>query len=257
MFRVPGKALKSEFACVYWKSHNCSSVSSEYEELSMIDGRLFCILARRALLVVCLPIALGGVVLAQHRGGIGVTGGGMGGDDMGGGQRQSSVVIEMPQITKVDHELKQLDKLLALTTDQQAQVKDILTDQNQKIEELIRQFKAEQQKQADAQKAKPASNQKQNGIPPGNMPDPRLLENARATLKDIRSEAQTKIVAQLTDSQKTAYDAWKAKRAKSEAERAAEEFRPIKSSGGPAFEAADPGGGGRGGGPGSGRPGGV
>jgi hypothetical protein len=139
-----------------------------------------------------------------------------------------------------------------LTADQQAQVKDILTDQNQKIEELVRQFKAEQQKQADAQKAKPASNQKQTGIPPGNLPDPRLVENARATLKNIRSEAQTKIVAQLTDSQKTAYDAWKAKRAKSEAQRAAEEFRPFNSNGRPVFDAADPGGGGRqgGGGPG-------
>ena len=64
---------------------------------------------------------------------------------------------------------------------------------------------------------------------------------ARATLKNIRSEAQTKIVAQLTDSQKTAYDAWKAKRAKSEAEQAAGEFRPINSTGGPGFDAADPG----------------
>jgi alanyl-tRNA synthetase len=228
----------------------------------MIDGRWFFILARRALLVACLPIAMGGVVLAQHRA-IGVTEGTPGGNEpnMGGVHQPSAVVIEMPQITKVDHDLKQLDKLLALTTDQQAQVKDILTDQNQKIEELVRQFKAEQQEQADAQKAKPASNQKQNGVPPSNMPDPRLLENARATLKNIRSEAQTKIVAQLTDSQKTAYDAWKAKRAKSEAEHAAEEFRPIKSSGGPAFEAADPGGGGRGGrpsgGPGGSGPGGV
>ena len=169
----------------------------------MTDGKLF-FLARRALLVVCLPIAMGGVVLAQHRGGIGVTEGTKGSDDMGSAQQPSAVVIEMPQITKVDHELKQLDKLLALTTDQQAHVKDILTDQNQKIEELIRLFKDKQQEQADAQKAKPASNQKQNGIPPGDMPDPRLMENARTTLKNIRSEAQTKIVAQLTDSQKTA-----------------------------------------------------
>src|ERR1035437_1940268 len=167
----------------------------------MIDGRLFFILARRALLVVCLPIALDGVVLAQHRGGIGVTEGTPNGDEpnRGGVQQPSAVVIEMPQITKVDHDLKQLDKLLALTTDQQARVKDILTEQNQKIEELIRLFKAKQQEQADAQKAKSASNQKQNGIPSGNMPDPRLLEIARATLKNIRSEAQTKIVAQLTD----------------------------------------------------------
>ena len=223
----------------------------------MTDGKLF-FLARRALLVVCLPIAMGGVVLAQHRGGIGVTEGTKGSDDMGSAQQPSAVVIEMPQITKVDHELKQLDKLLALTTDQQAHVKDILTDQNQKIEELIRQFKAEQQKQADAQKAKPGSSQKQNGILPGNMPDPRLMENARTTLKNIRSEAQTKIVAQLTDSQKTAYDVWKAKRAKSEAQHAAEEFQPINGIGGPAFDAADPGSGRPGGGrPGGGGPGGV
>jgi len=207
----------------------------------MINGRLFFILARKALLVVCLTISLGGVVLAQHRGNIGVTGGGMGSDDMSSTQQPSEVVIAMPQITKVDHDLKQLDKLLALTADQQARVKDILTDQNQKIEELVRQFKAEQQKQADAEKAKPTSNQKQNGVLPGNMPDPRLVENARAVLKNIRSEAQTKIVAQLTDSQKTAYDAWKAKRAKSEAEHAAEEFRPV-SIGGAGFDAADPGG---------------
>jgi TFIIF-interacting CTD phosphatase-like protein len=156
---------------------------------------------------------------------------------MRSGQQTSEAVIVMPQITKVDHELKQLDKLLALTADQQAQVKEILTDQNQKIEELVRQFKVEQQRQADAQKAKSASDQKQNVIPP----DPRLVENARAKLKDIRSEAQTKIVAQLTDSQKTAYDAWKAKRAKSEAERAAEEFRLIKSNSGTGFDTSDPG----------------
>src|ERR1035437_215892 len=141
----------------------------------MIDGRLFFILARRALLVVCLPIAMGDVVLAQHRGGIGVTEGTPGGvgPNMGGVQKPSAVVIEMPQITKVDHDLKQLDKLLALTTDQQARVKDILTEQNQKIEELIRLLKAKQQEQADAQKAKSATNQKQNGISPGNIPDPR------------------------------------------------------------------------------------
>ena len=218
----------------------------------MIDGRLFYILAQRALLVACLPIAMGGVVLAQHRGGIGVTVGTPNGAEpnMGGVNQPSAVVIEMPQITKVDHDLKQLNKLLALTTDQQARVKDILTEQNQKIEELIRLFKAKQQEQADAQKAKHASDQKQNGIPPGNMPDPRLLEIARATLKNIRSEAQTKIVAQLTDSQKTAYDAWKAKRARSEAEQADEEFRPVIDTRGPSFEAADPGSGGRGGGPG-------
>jgi alanyl-tRNA synthetase len=216
----------------------------------MINGRLFFILARRVLLVACLPIALGGVVLAQRPGGSGGMGMGRSADTTegtginiaGGVQQPGAVVIEMPQITKVDHELKQLNKLLALTADQQAQVKDILTGENQKIEELVRQFKAEQQKQADAQKAKPASNQQQKGIPPGNIPNPRLMENARAILKNIRNEAQTKIVAQLTDSQKTAYDAWKAKRAKSEAERAAEEFRPVNSNGGPVFDAADPGG---------------
>ena len=207
----------------------------------MIDGRLILILARRALLLVCLPIALGGVVLAQHHSGVGIPGEVTRGDDMRSGQQTSEAVIVMPQITKVDHELKQLDKLLALTADQQAQVKEILTDQNQKIEELIRQFKAEQQKQADAHKAKPAANQQQNGILHGNMPDPRLMENARAILKSIRSEAQSKIVAQLTDSQKTAYDAWKAKRAKSEAERAAEEFRLIKSNSGTGFDTSDPG----------------
>ena len=228
----------------------------------MIKGRLFFILARRALLVVCLTISLGGVVLAQPPGGSGGMGMGRGTDPregtgintVGDGLQSNEVVIEMPQITKVDHDLKQLNKLLALTADQQAQVKDILTEQNQKIEELVKQFKAEQKKQADAQKAKPASNQKQNGIPPGNLPDPQLLENARATLRNIRSEAQTKIVAQLTDSQKTAYDAWKAKRAKSEAQRAAEEFRPFYSNGKPVFEAADPGSGGR---PGGSGPGGV
>ena len=203
----------------------------------MIDGRLILILARRALLLVCLPIALGGVVLAQHHSGVGVPGEVTRGDDMRSGDLPSETVIVMPQIIKVDHELKQLDKLLALTADQQAQVKEILTDQNQKIEELVRQFKVEQQRQADAQKAKSASDQKQNVIPP----DPRLVENARAKLKDIRSEAQTKIVAQLTDSQKTAYDAWKAKRAKSEAERAAEEFRLIKSNSGTGFDTSDPG----------------
>jgi len=174
----------------------------------------------------------------------------------GNAQQPGEVVIEMPQITKVDHEVKQLNKLLALTADQQAQVKDILTDQNQKIEELVRQFKAEQKKHADAQKAMPATNQKQNGFPPGNIPDLQLIVNARAALKNIRDESQSKIVAQLTDSQKTAYDAWKAKRAKSEAQHEAEAFRPIISSGGAGFEAADPGGGGRGGGQSSGRPGG-
>jgi hypothetical protein len=224
----------------------------------MIDRRLFFILARRALLVIFLPIALSVVVLAQ-RNGVGMksasTTDSTGINIVGDAQQPSAVEIEMPQITKVDHDLKQLDKLLALTADQQAQVKNILTDQNQKIEDLVRQFKAEQKKQADEQKSKPASNQKQNGIPPGNLSDPRILENARAILKNIRSEAQTKIVAQLTDSQKTAYDAWKAKRAKSEAQRAAEEFRPVNSTGRPVFDAADPGSGSRGGVPG-GRPGG-
>jgi len=202
----------------------------------MIDGRLMVILARRALLLVCLPMALGGVVLAQHHSGVGVPGEVTRGDDMRSGDLPSETVIVMPQIIKVDHELKQLDKLLALTSDQQAHVKEILIDQNQKIEELVKQFKVEQQKQADAQKAKSASDQKQNAVPL----DPQLVENSRAKLKDIRGEAQTKIVAQLTDSQKTAYDAWKAKRAKPEAERAAEEFRLVKSNAGTGFDTSDP-----------------
>jgi len=218
----------------------------------MIDRGLFCALARRVLLVACLPIGLG--MIASAQGGRG--GGGSMGSDSGNDTPLTASIIQMPEISKVDHDLKQLTKLLALTTDQQAQLKDILTDRNQKTEDLIKRYKAEQKKRTEAQKDKSAASKNQPGNLSADMTDPRTIEASQAYLRAIRVEAQTKIVALLTDSQKTSYDAWKAKHAKSEAQQEAEEFRPINSSGSPGIGGGPGGGGPGGGGPGGGGPGG-
>jgi hypothetical protein len=147
----------------------------------------------------------------------------------------------MPIISKVDHDLKQMTKLLTLTADQQEQLKNILTARNEQIEDLVKQFKANQKLHEKEQHANADF-----GNPPGPggfsgpPPDLRALDAARAKLKSIRSEAETKIGDLLTDSQKTTYAAWKEKHSKADAERESEEFRPDFSDmpgrpGGPGF----------------------
>ena len=187
-------------------------------------------------------------------GGRGGGGGGMGGGssmgDMTGGMATDTPSIQMPQISKVDKDLKQLTKALDLTTDQQQQVRDVLASRNQKIEDLVKHFQAEQKQRSDVQKASRGAGSGPGGMPAGGF-DPRAMDQAREDLRSIRSEADTKIAALLTDSQKTAYEGWKAKRSKSDAEQEAQEFRPSANGGmGGGGMGDGPGGGGMGRGPG-------
>jgi Spy/CpxP family protein refolding chaperone len=128
--------------------------------------------------------------------------------------------------TSLKSELKQLTKALTLTPDQQTQVKAVLTDRNQQIEALF-------------QRSMPASREA-------------MAEN-QAAVKTVRSEAQTKIDALLTDDQKTKYAAWNKKQAKAEARQVNGEMPPPGDGGPPPGGGGGPGG--PGGGPGGGPPG--
>jgi len=189
----------------------------------MIDRGSFRSRAWRVLLVTCLTIVLGSGGFAQGKGGRG----GRNGDALNDSAPQAAPVVQYPDIVKVDKDLKTLTKLLTLTSDQQEQVKDILTKRNTAMEELIKQYKDGQKARDAALKADVAAGKKQPpNLPPGvNMYDLQVMAQARTVLKALRAEVETKIVALLTDSQKTTYDAWKAKRAKQVEQDQAMDFR--------------------------------
>lgn len=102
---------------------------------------------------------------------------------------------QRPHGPSVDLELKKLSKLLALSTEQQEQVKAILTDQHQQMEALFKQASPS----PDA-----ASSDEQR-------PSREAMENMRSSMKAIRDDAHAKIAAILTDDQKTKYAAWEKK----------------------------------------------
>lgn len=249
----------------------------------LVRGQLLC-----AIVAAFLFAAPGGRIWAQGGpGGGGMGGPGGGGGDMGG--PQMTMEVQLPHINSVGHDLKQLDKIVSLNSDQKVQVTAILNARNQQIEDLVKQYKDGIKADAAANKNKrsnasngPARGPADNGGPqvsgppamagnPGGGPPPgtpggqpgaaagvpqsiRLMIAAQFLLKKTRTEAETQIAALLTDTQKNSYEAWKAKHGKEQAEKEAQDFHLVMGNG---QNAGGPGGGGPGGGgPGGGGPGG-
>jgi len=147
-------------------------------------------LALRGLFCALLAAAVAVSSMAQADGGFGPPPGGPPPEGSGqeGGSRGPSV----------ERDLKLLTKQLALTTEQQAQVKTILTERNQKTGELMRSMRPSQQSGSDsAQQGPPSSEQ---------------LEQMRTQMKAIRDDANTKIAAALTAEQATKFSALLKKR---------------------------------------------
>jgi Spy/CpxP family protein refolding chaperone len=148
----------------------------------------------------------------------------------------------------VEQQLKQLTKLLTLTTEQQTQVKAILTDEHQKITDL---FKVEKLTAENTAKTSDS-----DAAPEANQPARQeALETRRAAIKDIRDDTHVRITAVLSADQKTKYEAWEKKHAK--ASRQQDEDVPPPPPDGEGGPPPDGGGGPGGGGPGGGGPPGV
>lgn len=86
-----------------------------------------------------------------------------------------------------ERQLQMLTRVLSLTTEQQAQVKTLLTEQTQKMEELR---KSSSTADASAQSGPPN----------------------REQMEAIRNDTDTKITALLNDDQKTKFAAWQQER---------------------------------------------
>lgn len=98
----------------------------------------------------------------------------------------------------VDRELKRLTKLLTLTTEQQAQVKSILIDRNQKIGELMR----------SAGPAPQHSGQQQSSSETGSQPTPEQMEQLHTQIQALRTAANSKISALLSSEQAAKFQNW-------------------------------------------------
>lgn len=120
----------------------------------------------------------------------------------------------------VDRELKQLTRLLTLTTDQQTQVKAILADQRTQMEAL---FKHSMPDNASGESEPPSQG---------------AMETMRASMKTLREASNDRIAAILTGDQPAKFKAWREKRAKA-AER--NEGMPP-DGGGPPPDGGGPGG---------------
>jgi Spy/CpxP family protein refolding chaperone len=158
----------------------------------VIDLKRCIKLARRGVPVLGLSLACGCTVWAQTDG--------PGGPPPDGGPPPGEMQ-QQQRGPSIERQLKQLTKLLTLTTDQQTQVKAILTDEHQKIEDL---FKAEAASSAEKTSDDDASQPSRQ----------EAMEARRAAMKEIHDDMHVRIVAVLTADQKTKYEAWEKKRAK-------------------------------------------
>jgi Spy/CpxP family protein refolding chaperone len=203
-------------------------------------------LARRTLLLAGVLIASCCALWAQPGGSMGPP---PDGPPPGGMQANMPEQLSGPG---VERQLKRLTQLLTLTEAQQAQVKAILTNQRQQVEALVKPAKASANtgSASAAGDGKTASNEDQ-------PPDREVMEALRAAVKSIHEETRAKIAAVLTDSQKTTYAAWEAKREKAAAKQEQSEDMPPPPPDGEDGPPPDGGGGGPGGGgpPGGGPPG--
>jgi hypothetical protein len=104
------------------------------------------------------------------------------------GPPPGSGLHQPPRPPSVEQELRHLTQLLTLTTDQQTQVKAILTSQHQQIDALLKPV---------------AGDASSEGQPPSRE----AREAAHEAIKTIHEATRTKINAVLTDSQKVTYAA--------------------------------------------------
>lgn len=113
-----------------------------------------------------------------------------------------------------NRELKRLTRALALTAEQQTQVKTILESQQQQTRALFDQARAAQQKDAS-----------------GEPPSPEARKTLHAQVKAIRQDADTQIAALLSDTQKTKFAELRAQQAKREAQRGDDDMPPPPPDG--------------------------
>jgi Spy/CpxP family protein refolding chaperone len=118
------------------------------------------------------------------------------------GSPPSEMQQQHPHGPSVDRELKRLNKLLALSTEQQTQAKAILTDQHQQMEALFKQSSSAAQSGSTSSNAASSDEQR---------PSREAMESMRSSMKAIRDDAHAKIAAILTDDQKAKYVAWEKK----------------------------------------------
>lgn len=133
----------------------------------------------------------------------------------------------------VDRELKQLTRLLTLTDEQQAQVKTILTDQQQKIEALFSQARQEQSKSSSDAAA-------------GNdgPPSAEAMQKTRSAMEAIRKDSNAKIAAVLNNDQKTKFAEWEKRHEMHGQQGDDTPPPPPDGEGGPPPDGGGPGGGG-------------
>jgi Spy/CpxP family protein refolding chaperone len=209
-------------------------------------------LARRALLMATVLIASCCALWAQPDGSMGPPP-----DGPPPGGMQAPIKQDQLRGPDVERQLKRLTQLLTLSEAQQARVKAILTDQRQQIEALVKPPKSssETSSPSSAGADKTASSAASDEDQP---PDREVMEALQAAVKSIHKETRAKIAAVLSDSQKTTYAAWEAKREKALArEQQSEDMPPPPPDGGDGPPPDGGGGPGGSGPPGGGGPPGV
>lgn len=180
----------------------------------MIESALIGLRTRRALLV-ALVLAAGCVALSAQPDGPGP-----------GGPPPFDMQSQQSRGPGAARELKQLTRLLALTDDQQTQVKAILADEYQQIDSLYKQ-------------SRPAADNNTAGGPPSME----AMNAMRDTVKTIRRATYEKIAALLAPDQQAKFATWRQKQEKA-ADRQNDDMPFPPDGGGP-----PPGGGPGGGGP--------
>lgn len=103
----------------------------------------------------------------------------------------------------VDRQLKRLTKMLALTEDQQGQIRPILLNEHQQMKALFDQAR---------------NSAKSDGADAGGPPSQEAMTTLRTQMKLIREASSTKIAALLTETQQAKFFAWLEKQKQREAQ---------------------------------------
>ncbi|WP_420237496.1 Spy/CpxP family protein refolding chaperone [Telmatobacter bradus] len=179
-------------------------------------------LCGRMLILAALLILTGAPLFAQDGGQGGPPPGGGPPDGMDGGSQQQ-------RGPSIDRQLKQLTKQLSLTPDQQTNVKAILTEQHQKMSDLM-------------QSMRPAGGQASSDD--SQRPDPEQFEKMRTAMKALRNESNAKIAALLTESQLAKFNALLKQQSQRDNQDGPPGPPPDGGEGGPPDGGGGPGGGG-------------
>ena len=196
-----------------------------------------------------LLVVAGGPARAQRGGG-------------GGGGQQSAMpplapVTQIPHVNSVDKDMKELAKAVTLTAEQEPKVRTIVTERNQAITDLVKQYNdamkgidaADKKKSQNKGKPADAPAAGQNGGTaataqtwddlvakmPADTVRKFVTDTAQNNLKILRGNALDQIKALFTDDQKGAYDAWMEKHGKGQAQEESSDFQyptPQQNPGG-------------------------